>query len=86
MINLKKNIDDQDFTEEEKRWVTDWLDSIAVGRLVVRVPTEAFGIPLGETCDREKVRALCEKVRIKPVTIIITPDERIIRPEGIVIP
>jgi hypothetical protein len=84
MMNMNKNLIDQDFTEEEKRWVEDWLARIADGRIVVNFyrgtnRPKAFGVDIGAQCDKEKVRLLCEEVRQKPATIIITPDERIIR-------
>ena len=85
-MNLNKTIEDQDFSDDEKRLVIDWLERIADGRLTVRVPKEAFGIQLGEQCDKAKVRELCEKVRIKPPALITQPDGSLVRPSGIVIP
>jgi hypothetical protein len=73
-MNLNKRLEDQDFTEDEKRLTIDWLERIADGRLVVRFPKEAFGVTLGESCDKAKVRELCDKVRIKEPTIIVVPE------------
>ncbi len=72
-MDIRKTIDDQELDEEEKRGVVEWLERIADGRLIVRVPVEAFRVP---THDRGKIRELCEKVKRKPAgrMLIRRPD------------
>jgi hypothetical protein len=64
-MDIKRSIDDQDINAEEKQGLEDWLTRIADGRLIVRVPAEAFGVRLGHAPDKLKLQALRDRLRIK---------------------
>ena len=71
-LDPKRDIDAQAITEEEQMWLTDYLERIDDGRLLVNFPEVVFGVKIKDfknqpKAEKDKMRVLRTKVRDKIV-------------------